>query len=473
MNKFDPGDREEPTPRPASGRRSGLLSGPAIMRRQGEGRNKEGPARGKNPDQGLILLSIGAFLLASGILVASFSAVQSRARLLQQYQLEQSLAQMVTGIQFNADIELSEAGGDLPFQITAFAIYDQSGYALLSRGEAPEHVAVHTGEPGEQLISTEDGGGLVYIRRLPPVFLNGRSIASRPRESTDFLQTPGFQDMQAAPSSNIASGRLPATVLIGAQPLEGETVRPSHWVSFLFTELIIAALIILFASLAIKNRAYKRALAEQQNLVTLGEAARTISHEIKNPLSAIGLRLTILDRQLPPEAGEDLEIIREEVDRLDRLASKIGQFLKYPAGTPEAIDLRSFVHGLIRAFGSRVVETDAGGEPAMVMMDPDHLRSIVENVLVNAWEAGSPEPLEISIQKRKQRWLLSVTDRGPGIDPQVGDSIFKPFFTTKARGSGIGLAIARRFAEAAGGTLSWRPNPDGGTIMTLSLPETK
>ena len=419
------------------------------------------------PSLGVVLALLAAFLLASAIAFSMFTSAQARAKLLQQYQLEQSLAQLITGMQFNSDLELAEAGGDLPFHITAFGIYDQAGRVILSRGTAPESIDLDREDPREQLLAADNGDGLIYIRQLPSLSLP--TIRSQRIDRDDEYWR--VQETTPFNGNFVVDLRRPSAILVSAKPMDGRGIASNRWVAFLGTEILLACAFLLFASLYLKNRAYRKTLQDQQNLVTLGEAARTISHEIKNPLSAIGLRLKILDSQVSPDAAEDLEIIRQEVDRLDRMASKIGQFLKNPAGNPQPLDLRDHLPVLVRQLSHKPVDLSLPEERASVRIDPDHLRSILENILVNAWEAGAPDPLSIQLSKKKQHWTLQIVDRGPGIDPSVGDSIFKPFFTTKTRGSGIGLAIARRFAEAAGGSLGWKPNPEGGTIMILTLPE--
>ncbi len=433
-----------------------------------------------------VLLGMGVLYLLIGVLLFGFfSGAQNRNKLLQQYQLEQALAQMLTLLQFNPDIEIAQGRGDLPFQITGFAIYDQEGNAIFIRGQAPGSLSMDYSEPREDLVHNQDLNRVVYIRRFSPGF-TGRS----PEDPGIRDTPPPYQGFRTAePLSGTISwtqlSRRPTGMYIEAIPHYRANPLPYSWKTFGIIMGLLSIGFLFFGHTFLKNQHYRRVLVEQENLVTLGEAARTISHEIKNPLSAISLRLTILQAMNLPDSQEDLTIIQQEVQRLDRLASKIGHFLNNPRGTPENISVIPFIQNLTKRFPRMVslvepaLDQGSGHDTSSlephVWIDPDHFRSILENILINGLESLEPQkedgPILIELQRKKHYLLIHTTDRGQGIAQELGDKIFKPFVTTKTRGSGFGLAIARRFAEAAGGKIEWRPNPHGGTIMTVHLPE--
>ena len=241
------------------------------------------------------------------------------------------------------------------------------------------------------------------------------------------------------------------------------------------TAMLTALLVILAAMLVIalwlfeRYRRYREKLEEQKQLVHLGEAARTLTHEIKNPLSAIRIRAGILKKTVPKESMEDVAIIEEEIDRLTLLSEKVGDFLKKPEGTPEKIELEVFVRDLLARYGDSV--TVEGSSRCFVFFDPDRLRSVVENLVKNAMESGtgSGSDAVVRISELKNLVTLSVLDRGTGVDPEMEEKIFDPFFTTKTTGSGIGLAISKRFVEAADGIISLSPREGGGTEAKIVL----
>jgi two-component system sensor histidine kinase HydH len=216
----------------------------------------------------------------------------------------------------------------------------------------------------------------------------------------------------------------------------------------------------------------RRRLEEQKQLVHLGEAARTLSHEIKNPLAAIRLRADVLGRFVRPEGGEDLRVILQEVDRLRELTDRVGDFLKNPLGDPRPVELAGFLREALPLSGRRVrLGAPELAEPALVAFDRDRLRSVVDNLVSNALQSD-PAGGEVLVRvlAGKTAVTLSVLDRGPGIPRAIRGQVFEPFFTTRAEGSGIGLSITRRFVLAAGGSIRLRAREGGGTEARIALP---
>jgi signal transduction histidine kinase len=111
-----------------------------------------------------------------------------------------------------------------------------------------------------------------------------------------------------------------------------------------------------------------------------------------------------------------------------------------------------------------------GGELTMTA-DRELLRATLFNLLLNAAQAmGGKGRVTVSVTRRDDHCVIQIRDTGPGVAPEIRDQVFEPFFTTKARGGGLGLPIARRTTELHGGSLSMECPPEGGTIMTVTLP---
>lgn len=219
-----------------------------------------------------------------------------------------------------------------------------------------------------------------------------------------------------------------------------------------------------------KNRRYRERLAAQANLVHLGEIARTLSHEIKNPLGSIKLQTAILKKLLTGDPPRELGLIEEETDQLNRLVERIGEFLRDPVGKPIPIGVREFVGNLTARFSWRIESRAPSDDDYFVLFDPDRLRSVLENLLKNAVESGGAEkPVTIELAGNRTQVEIRILDRGPGLPRGDGEAIFDPFFTTKTKGSGIGLAISKRFVEAAGGVLTLRNAREGGAEAHVSL----
>lgn len=218
-------------------------------------------------------------------------------------------------------------------------------------------------------------------------------------------------------------------------------------------------------------------LREQAALVRLGEMAAVIAHEVKNPLTAVRGAVQVIGSRLPP-GSRDAPITKEIVARLDALNGLIQDLLMF-ARTPHPklvpLDLTEVV---------RVVADLLGGDPAVarvrvavegrgraVMGDGDLLRIVVQNLIINAAQAmnGSGEVRAI-LDERGGCQALTIVDEGPGISPEARAKLFQPFHTTKARGTGLGLATAKRLMEAQGGRIAINCPATGGTAVTLELP---
>lgn len=221
-----------------------------------------------------------------------------------------------------------------------------------------------------------------------------------------------------------------------------------------------------------QNYKYRELLREQESLVTLGQAARTLAHEIKNPLSAITLEIAILKRFAGNQLIDDVMIIEHETKRLKQLTDKVSDFLRNPRGNPQRLDLADTVEDLLPLFpaGVRFSNRVSG---AYISFDPDRLRSVLENLLKNAVEACEGGEVDVTVdifKESKHVVKLLVSDRGSGLAKGSEGRLFDPFYTTKIHGSGIGLAICKEFVQAAGGTISLRPRSGKGTIAEVTLP---
>jgi two-component system sensor histidine kinase HydH len=259
-----------------------------------------------------------------------------------------------------------------------------------------------------------------------------------------------------------------------------EVRQPQYWrwirlraVLFSVTEIVLAALVLFVRLLLIRNRDYRRRIEQQKNLVTLGTAASTLAHEIKNPLLSIRLQVSILARTTPDTSKREIEIIESEVERLSQLSNRVNDFLRDPAGIPARTDVLALAGEVNLRMRGKALEDAAGaGGSSAVMIDPERLRSILENLLRNALESGGADDgVEIWIARANGVVGIEVLDRGKGLPAGERERIFDPFFTTKSRGTGIGLAICSKFVAAAKGTISVEDREGGGVRARVELPE--
>ncbi len=255
--------------------------------------------------------------------------------------------------------------------------------------------------------------------------------------------------------------------------------------------LLIGLIGALIFRLLQRQRLIERQAAEAERLAGLGSLAAGFAHELRNPLGIMRAFTEDLEHTLErdgsgAEAREACRDIVEEVERMDDL---VGQFLEFsrggaPAdGAPAAALLLEVCHAvltMLRPAAEKQRVTLGLEVPAREFEDPDRwqaqiepgrLRQVLMNLLLNAIQAS---PLDGSVTLRieadSRRIELRVHDQGAGIEPQHARRLFEPFFTTRPQGAGLGLAISRRIADAAGGTLDLESTGRGrGTTLRLRL----
>ncbi|MCF0262327.1 MAG: HAMP domain-containing histidine kinase [Sphaerochaetaceae bacterium] len=237
--------------------------------------------------------------------------------------------------------------------------------------------------------------------------------------------------------------------------------------------ILMAILFLLILSIYNNNRRYRIALQKNESLAKLGAAARTLTHEIKNPLSAMTLQSALLKKLLPPEYVDDLSTIDSEIARLTSLTNRVSDFLKNPQGQPVDIELVPFITNIAKLFPSAIPVKAEGVGTIKVHFDDSRARSVFENLIKNATESCRDRDPEVSVEITKLRHRnvsIKILDRGDGLPKEAMDKLFDPFFTTKIHGSGIGLSIAKQFVDARGGTLKLYNRDGGGTVAEVILP---
>src|SRR5262245_12749893 len=227
------------------------------------------------------------------------------------------------------------------------------------------------------------------------------------------------------------------------------------------------------------RKAAEERLAQQAALARLGQMAAVVAHEVKNPLAGIKGAIQVLMSRRP--AGDaETTVMHDIVARIDALDDLIQDLMMYARPRPPrlaAVNLRQLIDEAVTMLRRDPVgsglQVHIDGEAIHVIVDPDLIRATVLNLLLNAAQAmGGKGEVQVTTVTRDGKWAIEVHDNGPGIPLDIRDQVLEPFFTTKARGGGLGLPIAKRVAELHGGTLTLLFPPRGGTSVSVEAPVT-
>jgi signal transduction histidine kinase len=242
----------------------------------------------------------------------------------------------------------------------------------------------------------------------------------------------------------------------------------------------------------VRLHAEKRDLSRRaqmaEKLAAVGTMTAGLSHEIRNPLNAAALQLSVLERRIQrlprdgqPPLLEPLTVVKDEIRRLDHILEDFLQFARPREFVPRAVDVATVVNRVLVLLGAQADRRGVRLERALspvpaVAGDEERLRQVFVNLGLNALEAVKDGGL-IRVSSRLADGPeptpdveILVDDDGPGVPPETRDRIFEPFFTTKAKGSGLGLSIVHAIVTQHAGRLRVEESPEGGARFVVSLP---
>ncbi len=221
-------------------------------------------------------------------------------------------------------------------------------------------------------------------------------------------------------------------------------------------------------------------LVHSERFAAVGEAAAYVSHEIKNPLMVIGGMASQVERRLgeDPGAQEKLRIIQREVKRLESFLGELRDFLRPAPPSKREVDLnrlikdvQSLMQEAAKEKGIKIEDRLDPGLPK-VEIDPNQMEQVLLNLIKNAMEATDEKGrITVSTGSRDQQVWFSVQDTGRGMPPEVLDKIFHPFFTTKDKGTGLGLAVIHKIITDHRGTITVESAAGEGSTFTVRLPQ--
>ena len=297
------------------------------------------------------------------------------------------------------------------------------------------------------------------------------------------VETPGQGEGSLVPL--MARSGLVGMLVLGAQ-------RHRRRLPFRPAEARLLSAIADHAALALENHLYQKELIASERVAALGTMAGMLAHDFRGPMTVIrGYAETLLEDGLPArEVRERARLIVDSVDRLERMT---GETLDFVRGSTKLVRRTVVLTTLLKELAAGVSEelpgldvtTEAdlpGG--ASAALDVDKLRRAISNIAANASDAmGGRGRLALHARLEDappggeggERWLaLLIADEGPGVADAIRDKLFQPFATFgKKKGTGLGLAVSRRFVEDHGGTLELLPNPkppEHGARFRIALP---
>lgn len=233
------------------------------------------------------------------------------------------------------------------------------------------------------------------------------------------------------------------------------------------------------AGVALAQPRLKETIAKQGRLASLGRLAAGVAHELRNPLTILGVTLELLryDPQVGGEARTKLDLAQDAFQRVAQLIDGLAGYSKPTKATADLVLLSDLFSTLVKLLDpearSRQIKIGVWTSPPSLAIrgGRGQLLEVLINLVENAMDAIERDGrITLQAELAGGAVRISVRDSGPGIAPERLDRIFDPFFTTKANGTGLGLAIVREIVERFGGTIRVESQPGGGSEFTVTFP---
>lgn len=227
------------------------------------------------------------------------------------------------------------------------------------------------------------------------------------------------------------------------------------------------------------ERLHRTQMSRAEHFATLGELATGLAHEIRNPLAGIAGVIEIISRDLPATspARSVVKDVRQEIARINQIVSDLLQTARPHPPRVRKSDLNTTVEHAVMLGRQQAltnsIEITLQKDPSLpeVEHDSDQVHQVLLNLLLNALQAIDHNgKVSVTVKSRGGFALVEVTDNGRGIPPQQLPHIFRPFFTTKGEGTGLGLSLARRIVEDHQGRIDVVSTLGKGTSFTVVLP---
>ncbi|MBI3403971.1 MAG: HAMP domain-containing protein [Acidobacteria bacterium] len=230
------------------------------------------------------------------------------------------------------------------------------------------------------------------------------------------------------------------------------------------------------------ERLHQTQMTRAEHLATLGELAAGLAHEIRNPLAGIAGVIEVMGRDLPDtsQAKDVWKEVQHEVQHIQQILTDLLNYARPKPPDMHPADLRVTAEHAVHLAQQQVltkpiqIVLEQKGDLPPVEHDATQVQQMLLNLLLNAIQAiDGAGKVDLILEAREGKVFIVVRDTGRGIRPEQLPNIFRPFFTTKGQGTGLGLSLARRIVEAHNGHIEAASTPGQGTKFTISLPLVK
>jgi signal transduction histidine kinase len=333
--------------------------------------------------------------------------------------------------------------------VSFFALIDQSGNVLARMGQAPN---VRTDTPG-----TLKNNIYIFEELLP-----------RSRN----------------PRGDVVHAAAGWRIQVGLKTEDADFIKRMAFLQLIISGLAIAALIMLSIYLIrMLNRFWvlKGQEAAEAQLKSLGIMSASLAHEIRNPLGAMKGLTQLAQEELPSDhvAQAQLRTVVNEAERLEKLVTDLLDFARKKEPHISEFNLAELLSDIKTMLQSKLEASNKSLRISLnpnqfrLRSDPAGLRQVLLNVLINAIDAAPVNTdvvLTATREENNKSIIIQIDDSGAGLGPKVSDELFQPFVTTKARGTGLGLAVSSQIIESLGGSLNLGNLPQGGARCSIIIP---
>jgi len=365
--------------------------------------------------------------------------------------------------------------------LTYVAIVDRRGMTTVSAGELLS-TPPHARRLREPLIELGKERVIMVAPGSPPGAPPPRPRLRGPEQPSFDPPPDGPAPGDPRPGGKTQRRRRPSgganMILIEFEPLLSNQLRARALNSLLAGVIGSLGLMLavgIFWRLSMRADRVDRDMVEQRHLATLGEMSAVLAHEIRNPLAALKGHAQLLEEQLIDDqrARKKAGRVVSEAQRLEQLINSLLDFVRSGKVQKEQVDPGLLLQEAARSIDPDRFKLSLSESPRQWPLDPVRMRRLLVNLLENALQA-SPEHSLVDVELRVQgdTLLIAIHDRGKGIAEGESERIFEPFHTTRVRGVGLGLAVARRIAEGHGGSIKALNHQSGGAVFEVRVPAT-